>query len=93
MSKKNWNKLFNKKSRTHKNSFNFNNKQLDDIVDFGAKAYKFDGKRWKESKEDDEQELEMSDSYTVNNSDSFASSKASLFTTKTEDGTNTENKS
>jgi len=76
MSKKNWNKLFNKKSRTHKNSFNFNNKQLDDIVDFGAKAYKFDGKRWKESKEDDEQELEISDSYTVNNSDSFASSKA-----------------
>jgi hypothetical protein len=76
MSKKNWNKLFNKKSRTHKNSFNFNNKQLDDIVDFGDKAYKFDGKRWKESKEDDEQELEMSDSYTVNNSDSFASSKA-----------------
>jgi hypothetical protein len=76
MSKKNWSKLFNKKNRTHKDSYNFNNRNLDDIVDFGTKAYKFDGKRWKESKEEDEQELEMSDSYTVNNSDSFASSKA-----------------
>jgi len=76
MSKKNWSKLFNKKNRTHKDSYNFNNRNLDDIVDFGTKAYKYDGKRWKESKEEDEQELEMSDSYSVNNSDSFASSKA-----------------
>ena len=76
MSKKNWSKLFNKKNRTHKDSYNFNNRNLDDIVDFGTKAYKYDGKRWKESKEEDEQELEMSDSYTVNNPDSFASSKA-----------------
>jgi hypothetical protein len=76
MAKKNWKNFFKRKLRQHKKDFNFNLKKKDDVIDFGEKAYKFDGKRWIASKEEDEQELEISDSYNVDDPDSFASSKA-----------------
>lgn len=76
MAKKNWKNFFKRKLRQHKKDFNFNLKKIDDVIDFGEKAYKFDGKRWVASKEEDEQELEISDSYNVDDPDSFASSKA-----------------
>jgi|LWDU01.1.fsa_nt_gi hypothetical protein len=73
---KNWKSFFKRKLRKHKKDFNFNQKKADDVIDFGEKAYRFDGKRWVASKDEDEQELEISDSYTNNDPDSFASSKA-----------------
>ena len=76
MAKKSWGSFFQKKTRTAKASYNFGSKQTNDIVDFGGSAYKFDGKRWNKSQENDEQELEVSNSYTTNDENSFASSKA-----------------
>ena len=81
-SKKDWKKYFKRKLRQHKRDFNFDTKNINDIIDFGERNYKYDGKRWKKHEEngddnnESEMQLDISDDYETNDADSFASAKA-----------------
>ena len=70
----NFRNFIQKKVRTHKSTFNFVTKSADDVVDFGETAYKFDGKRWLKS--EDEDEVSITDAVNIDDSTTYASAKA-----------------
>ena len=76
MAKKKLGLVASRKPRPSKDNYNFNNITVNDVVNFGAISYKFDGKRWRVAEENEEQEIEISDSFTLDNVNSLASSKA-----------------